>query len=51
MRFKLDENLPMELAGLLRDAGHDVSTVLDQQLGGSSDEEVDLGARIDRLPE
>ena len=23
MRFKLDENLPVELANVLRDAGHD----------------------------
>ena len=40
MQFKLDENLPTELGDLLRDAGHDASTVLDQQLGGASDEEI-----------
>jgi hypothetical protein len=28
MRFKIDENLPIELADLLRSAGHDVMTVL-----------------------
>ncbi len=27
MRFKLDENLPIELADLLRRSGHDVATV------------------------
>ena len=29
MRFKLDENPPAEFADLLREAGHDVRTVLD----------------------
>ncbi len=37
MRFKLDENLPAELAELFRQAGHDAVTVLDQDLGGTSD--------------
>ncbi len=40
MRFKLDENLPVELAALLRRAGHDVATVLDQGLGGAKDPEL-----------
>lgn len=37
MRFKLDENLPIELAELFRLAGHDAVTVLDQNLGGVKD--------------
>jgi predicted nuclease of predicted toxin-antitoxin system len=37
MRFKIDENLPIEVAELLRAAGHDALTVLDQQLGGRPD--------------
>ena len=37
MRFKLDENLPVELADLFREAGHDAVTVLDQGLGGARD--------------
>lgn len=37
MRFKLDENLPAEAARLLRDAGHDAATVLDQEMSGESD--------------
>ncbi len=38
MKFKVDENLPIEVAQLLREAGHDVFTVLDQGLGGSQDQ-------------
>ena len=37
MRFKLDENLPVEFASLLRRSGHDAVTVLDQGLGGARD--------------
>ena len=37
MRFKLDENLPVELAALFREAGHDTVTVGDQKLGGVTD--------------
>ena len=36
-RLKLDENLPSRAALVLRQAGHDVSTVLDEGLGGASD--------------
>jgi predicted nuclease of predicted toxin-antitoxin system len=38
MRFKLDENLDAQLASILAKHGHDVATVLGQQLGGRSDE-------------
>ncbi len=37
MRFKIDENLPVELAEELRIAGHEAATVDDQQLVGASD--------------
>ena len=40
MRFKLDENLPAELAELFRQAGHEAVTVLDEGLGGASDPDV-----------
>lgn len=37
LKFKVDENLPVEVAVLLADAGHDAMTVPDQQLGGVPD--------------
>lgn len=40
MRLKLDENLPVEAAELLREAGHDATTVLEQDMGGESDPNV-----------
>jgi len=35
--FKLDENLPVEAAQLLRKAGHDAVTAIEQQMGGWPD--------------
>jgi predicted nuclease of predicted toxin-antitoxin system len=40
MKFKLDENLPVEASQLLHEAGHDALTVLDQKMGGKADEQV-----------
>ena len=40
MKFKLDENLPGEGVQILRAAGHDAVTVLDQRLGGKPDPEI-----------
>ena len=37
MRFKIDENLPIEIAELIINAGHDAKTVNEQQLKGSKD--------------
>ena len=37
MKFKLDENLPTELAADLRALGHDAETVLDEGLRGAAD--------------
>ena len=37
MKFKSDENLPAEVVALLRSAGHDAHSVLDEDLGGTSD--------------
>lgn len=40
MKFKIDENLPVEFAEVLRASGHDAITVLEQKMGGIPD--VDL---------
>jgi len=37
MQFKIDENLPIEIAELLINAGHSVKTTNDQQLRGVKD--------------
>jgi predicted nuclease of predicted toxin-antitoxin system len=40
MKFKIDENLPVELAQLLNQYKHDALTVLDQNLHGSDDPKI-----------
>ena len=40
MRFKLDENMPADLAALLRQAGHDVADVTEEGLNGEDDQPV-----------
>lgn len=40
MKIKLDENLPARLAPVLRIHGHEVDTVLEEQLSGRPDAEV-----------
>jgi predicted nuclease of predicted toxin-antitoxin system len=40
MKIKLDENLPHRLVGLLTDLGHDVDTVVAEQLTGHTDQAV-----------
>jgi predicted nuclease of predicted toxin-antitoxin system len=40
MKFKIDENVPVEAAELLRQSGYDVLTVIEQELGGETDETV-----------
>jgi predicted nuclease of predicted toxin-antitoxin system len=37
MEFKIDENLPVEIAELLVSAGHDAKTVNNQKLQGVKD--------------
>lgn len=37
MKFKVDENLPVEAANLLRKNAHDAVTVMEQHLKGSTD--------------
>lgn len=40
MKFKLDENFDTRLVPLLAEAGHDVDTVRDEHLSGSTDETI-----------
>ena len=38
MRFKIDENLPLDVARLLNSSGHEAKTVISQNLSGSTDQ-------------
>ncbi|MBS3919359.1 MAG: DUF5615 family PIN-like protein [Deltaproteobacteria bacterium] len=50
MRFKVDENLHVEIADLLRERGHDALTVFDQEARGRSDHDIaDLSRNEDRV--
>jgi predicted nuclease of predicted toxin-antitoxin system len=40
LRIKVDEDLPVEVAGLLRAAGHDTRTVVEQGMSGTPDEQL-----------
>jgi predicted nuclease of predicted toxin-antitoxin system len=40
MKFKIDENLPSEVADLLSQAGYDTATVIGQALGGHPDADI-----------
>jgi predicted nuclease of predicted toxin-antitoxin system len=40
VRFKIDENLPVEVVELLTSSGHDAVSVVDQALGGADDPNV-----------
>ena len=40
VRLKTDENLPDSAMELLRAAGHDVTTVLEEKLGGAADPQI-----------
>ncbi len=40
MRFKIDENMPIEAAEQLRIAGHDALTISDQQMVGDADSRI-----------
>ena len=45
MKFKVDENIPAEVAAMLASAGYDAMTVPDQQLGGQPDPSVATACR------
>ena len=38
MKFKVDENLPEQVADFLRAQGHDAHTVHDEQIAGTDDQ-------------
>jgi len=40
MKFKTDENLPIQTAELLRQAGYDALTILEQGMGGEADHNI-----------
>lgn len=48
MKFKIDENLPVEIADLFRNAGFDATTVLEQTLGGEADQTLAAICRIEQ---
>lgn len=47
MKFKLDEYIPKSAPTRLAALGYDVDTVLDEQLGGRSDEDVWAAAQAE----
>jgi predicted nuclease of predicted toxin-antitoxin system len=47
VRFKVDQNLPVEVAGALRVAGHDAATVYEESLAGAPGPQVVNVARAE----
>ncbi len=47
MKFKIDENLPVEAADLLRAAGHKADTVQEEGLEGAEDETLSERIRLE----
>jgi predicted nuclease of predicted toxin-antitoxin system len=45
MKFKVDENLPLEVVNLFEEAGFDASSVLQQKMGGQPDNRIILICR------
>ncbi|MEA3442924.1 MAG: DUF5615 family PIN-like protein [Chloroflexota bacterium] len=48
MRIKLDENLDVRLASILKQAGHDTNTVHEQGLRGTEDEGLYQDCKVER---
>ena len=48
LRFKVDNNLPSEVAQRLRDAGHEADTAMDEGLGAARDSELAAACRRER---
>ena len=49
MRFKIDENLPVEVALRLRTAGHDATTVTEQDMVGDPDATLSEACRREQM--
>jgi predicted nuclease of predicted toxin-antitoxin system len=47
VRFKIDQNLPVEVAGAFRAAGHDAETVYQESLSGAPDPKLADAARAE----
>lgn len=47
MEFKVDENLPVEVVEMLRAAGYDAVSVVEQRLSGAEDSEVARACRTE----
>lgn len=47
MKLKIDENLPVECAALLRDVGHEADTVADERLLGAEDTLMASGSKAE----
>lgn len=47
MKFKADENLPVEVTDLLREAGHEADTVQEEGLRGAEDEVLSERIRLE----
>jgi predicted nuclease of predicted toxin-antitoxin system len=48
LRIKLDENMPDRLVAILSELGHDVDTVLSEQIAGQDDDVVWRAAQANR---
>lgn len=48
MRCKIDENVPIDAAQLLRASGHECDTVYDEALNGARDETVVERCRVEQ---
>jgi len=48
MKFKIDENLPVEVANLLTEQGHDALTVFQEHLDGAPDSYISIVCRREK---
>lgn len=48
MKFKIDENLPVEVAELLNKRGYEAKTIIEQHLSGEDDPEITSVCRAEK---